>query len=119
MNDSQTIETTSDGHTSRRVMLRRMSSFGLLAAAGAGFSSLLGASSARADNSGPLLPGVQTVKAGPDCNACVTCVRDEYTCYPGGCGPGNCCYHCTGCGHNYHSCYNVNCNVLRFTTCYP
>ena len=107
--------------------LNRAMSFGVVATAGAGLSSLLGASPAHASathaheqglpTQGQLVPGVMTQSTSPDCNYCITCNRDENTCSPGGCGSGNCCYHCTGCGYNYHSCYDVPCTILSFKTC--
>lgn len=120
MSEIQTSDTTSsDGRTSRRAMLRRMGSVGLLATAGAGLSSLLGASAASAQglpNNGSVVPGLLAVNNGPDCNACISCKRDEFTCGPGRCSRG-CCYHCQGCGHDYHACYDVGCEVLHFDTC--
>jgi hypothetical protein len=98
----------------RRVLLGRLGSTGLAATAGLGLASLIGSATAQASVAPPM-----QIKHGPDCDACIYCVRDEYTCGPGGCGSGSCCYHCTGCGYNYHACYYTGdgCATISFYTC--
>jgi hypothetical protein len=101
--------------TTRRTMLRRMGSAGLLATAGAGLAGMLGTGSAQASSqssSQSAVPVVslrgQTVPANPDC--CVTCARAEYHCGNGSaCGSGECCFFCDGCGLNGFYCFNTSC----------
>lgn len=125
MNEELTTDTSSpDGRIIRRTMLRRMGSAGLLATAGVGLTSLLGPSAAKAStvnlpSNGSFVPGVG-IPDTTNCNACITCNRDEFQCPPGGgrCPSGQCCYLCQGCGYGpYTRCYRHTCNVLKFTTC--
>jgi hypothetical protein len=116
-----------DNRIGRRLMLRRIGSAGLLATAGAGVTSLLGATSARASSlppqftNGAEAPGILTPSpAAADCDHCVTCEIAENHCSGGACKSGSCCYYCSGCGGlSYYSCYAYPCSITKFETCPP
>jgi hypothetical protein len=131
-NTEATGASHADNRIGRRTMLRRFGTAGLLATAGGGLSTLFGATSAKASaalpslgsppTNGSYVPGVFAPSVA-DCDACITCNRDEGDCPPGGggsCASGSCCYYCSGCGYSYSACYNKDnkgCAILQFKTC--
>lgn len=116
-----------DARIGRRSMLARMGSVGLLATAGAGLSSLLGTSSAKASTvsttfpPGVIIPTLGVASpADADCDMCVTCTYAPDHCSPDPCPAGHCCYFCSGdCVINYYQCYDKTCATKTFPTCNP
>lgn len=119
---------SSDGPT-RRDVLRRAGSAGVLATAGAGLAELFGSHLARADTAPTLrLPATMILNAlPPDAPAnlrtaiedgcCITYTRDEGACNPA-CGSGFCCYHVVSkdCGIDEITCIEVSCAEGNFST---
>lgn len=114
----------------RRDMLRRAWSAGILATAGAGLSELVGAGTARAATPQlPQLPVTLILNALPadapsalrdaiDAGCCTTYTLDEHHCGSNNCPSGYCCYHVvsTGCGINEVVCLEVSCSEGDFST---
>jgi hypothetical protein len=114
----------------RRDMLRRMLSAGVLATASAGMSGLFLAPGARADTSPlPQLPASVVLNALPpdappalvaalEDGCCITYTLDEHHCGSGSCPSGYCCYHVvsTDCGINEVVCIEVGCDTGNFST---
>jgi len=119
-----------DTRATRRDMLRRFFSTGVLATVGIGASELVGASQARASTSASTnLPATMILNALPadvspslvaaiEAGCCITYTRDEGNCGSGGCGSGRCCYHVvsTACGTDQVMCIDVSCAEGNFTT---
>ena len=86
------------GVSTRRTMLKRMGSAGLLATAGAGLVTLARPGSALAQGGVPQVSNSTGLPMSADC--CVICSRAEFHCNGGkACtGSGECCYFCDGCG---------------------
>lgn len=114
----------------RRDMLRRLLSAGLLTTASAGISGLFAAPGARADTTRlPQLPASLVLKALPadappalvaaiEAGCCITYTLDEHNCGSGSCPSGYCCYHVvsTDCGINEVTCIEVGCDTGDFST---
>jgi hypothetical protein len=120
----------SDESPTRRDMLRRILSAGVLTTAGAGLTGLLTSPVARAASTPlPNLPSSLLLKALPaDVSpavlqaiadgCCVTYTLDEHHCGSGSCPSGYCCYHIvsTDCGLNEVACVGVGCDTGDFST---
>jgi hypothetical protein len=119
----------SSERATRREVLRRLGSAGVLATATAGLSELFGSSSARAATTQlPQLPATLVLNALPpdaptglaaaiESQCCITYTRDEGHC-GSPCPSGYCCYHVvsTGCGLDEVTCIEVSCAEGNFTT---
>lgn len=113
----------------RRDVLKRMMSTGLVATIGAGLADLTGVTTAHAAESElPNIPGSMVLNSLSDdasaalkqaiaSGCCIKYTRDEGHCSPK-CGSGWCCYHVTssGCGLNEIECVNVSCAEGNFTS---
>jgi hypothetical protein len=103
--------------STRRGVLKRFASAGMLATAGAGLVALSRPAGARARTAMPRGIRSDGVLAKPDC--CADCTIAENHCNPS-CGVGYCCYYCTGtCGTGY-SCWSVcgaGCAFKSFSAC--
>lgn len=130
MTDRAKPDIWSSEKPTRRDMLRRAWSAGIVATAGAGLSELVGVGSARAATQPTTqLPATMILNALPpdaptalidaiEAGCCTTYTRDENHCGSGGCGAGWCCYHVvsTACDINEVICINVSCAEGNFTT---
>ncbi len=114
----------------RRDMLRRAWSVGVLATAGAGVSELIGAGSAcAAATQTTRLPATMILNALPadapaairqaiEAGCCVHYTLDEHNCGSSHCPSGQCCYHVTSsdCGVDYITCIEVSCAEGNYST---
>ncbi len=120
----------SDRFSTRREMLRRTVSAGVVATAGAGLAELFGAAPARALTPATTrLPATMILNALPtdapaalvqaiENGCCIQYTRDENHCSPDPCPSGQCCYHIvsTGCDLNETICIDVSCAEGNFST---
>jgi hypothetical protein len=123
---SRRVPPTTEPQT-RRDVLRRFGSVGLLASASAGVGELLGSPPARAATT--QLPATMVLNAlqadaspeiaqAIEAGCCLHYTRAEGQCGSGGCGNGSCCYHVTStqCAIDETVCVKVSCAEGNFTT---
>jgi hypothetical protein len=113
----------------RRGVLRKFLSAGIVTTAGAGIAEMFTPTVARADTQLPRLPATMILNALPpnapaglqeaiEAGCCITYTLDEHHCGSNSCPSGECCYHIqsTNCGLDYVTCLGVSCAEGDFST---
>jgi hypothetical protein len=130
MRNSTRREPAVNEPTSRREMLRRIFSAGVISTGAAGMAELLGVPAARAAT--PQLTnlpatmilnalpadGPPSIAAAIEAGCCITYTLDEHECGSEHCPSGSCCYHVTSpaCNIDEVECVAVSCAEGNFTT---
>jgi hypothetical protein len=130
MRDSTKREPAVNEPRSRRKLLRRIFSGGVVSTGTAGVAELVGVPAARAATPQlPRLPATMILKALPadaspsiaaaiEAGCCITYTLDEHACGSEHCPSGYCCYQITSpaCGIDEVQCVEVSCAEGDFTT---